>query len=62
MVLPFYHSGMGRVLPRKARVPRCGQAINVSVGSPLDLKDLTCHCDGPQDTLPKVGLHRQRKS
>ena len=42
IVLPFYHSGMGRVLPRHGRLPRAGHSVAVVVGQPVDLADLTC--------------------
>ena len=42
MVLPFYHSGMGSVLPRRSRLPRAGKQVAVVVGQPVDLSDLTC--------------------
>lgn len=42
MVLPFYHSGMGRVMPKKAVVPRPGHSVHVVVGQPVELSDLTC--------------------
>ncbi len=34
VVMPFYHSGMHRVLPIGARVPRWGQEVVVRFGSP----------------------------
>ena len=43
-VLPFYHSGMGRILPRKGRVPRAGQEVKVAVGEPIEMKDLALRC------------------
>lgn len=45
MVLPFYHSGMGDILPKGGRVPRVGQVAHVTVGTPVDLTDLTPRCN-----------------
>ena len=44
IVLPFYHSGMGAVMPKRASLPRAGNAVTVLVGQPLELGDLTCDC------------------
>ncbi len=44
MVLPFYHSGMGAVLPEHGRIPRVGKRVTVTVGEPVDVSDLTCRC------------------
>jgi hypothetical protein len=46
IVLPFYHSGMGPVLPRHGRLPRAGHSVSVVVGQPIDLADLTCRSAG----------------
>lgn len=43
-MLPFYHSGMGRVVPRRARLPRAGHRVSVLVGEPVDLDDLVGGC------------------
>ena len=45
-MLPFYHSGMGPVLPRHGRLPRAGHSVAVVVGQPIDLADLTCRSAG----------------
>ena len=45
MVLPFYHSGMGRILPKGSVIPRVGQIVHVTVGKPIDLSDLTVKCN-----------------
>lgn len=45
IVLPYYHSGMGAVMPYKGRFPRMGHNVIVTFGEPLDLKDLTCKCN-----------------
>lgn len=45
VVLPFYHSGMGGVMPKHKRVPRAGNEVRVVVGQPVDLSDLTCRCN-----------------
>jgi len=44
VILPFYHSGMARVMPEHGRVPRVGQTVAVTVGEPIDVSDLTCQC------------------
>ncbi|GMH43675.1 hypothetical protein BSKO_11597 [Bryopsis sp. KO-2023] len=45
IVLPFFHSGMGAVMPNKARFPRAGNQVEVVIGEPIDLSDLTCKCN-----------------
>ena len=45
VVLPFYHSGMAEVVPLKNYLPRAGRSVNVTVGSPVDLSDITCRCN-----------------
>lgn len=47
MVLPFYHSGMGYVLPMDAKMFSAGQQVTIVVGEPLDLSDVTCRCNAP---------------
>ena len=44
LVIPFYHSGMARIMPEHGRIPRVGQTVAVTVGMPIDLSDLTCRC------------------
>lgn len=44
VVLPFYHSGMGHVMPKHAVVPRVGHKVHVVVGEPVELADITCRC------------------
>ncbi|MEW5309698.1 MAG: hypothetical protein WDW38_001563 [Sanguina aurantia] len=53
LVLPFYHSGMGRVLPLQAKVPSVGHSVEVLVGEPMDLSSLTCNCG-------KAGMDQQQ--
>ncbi len=43
-MLPFFHSGMGRVMRFKAMVPRVGHTVDVVVGEPVDLSHITCRC------------------
>jgi monolysocardiolipin acyltransferase len=43
-VLPFYHSGMGDVMPRGGRIPRGKREIHVAVGTPVELNDLAVRC------------------
>lgn len=53
IVLPWYHSGMGDIMPRGARVPRIGHSVHVVVGEPLELDDVLCRCGehGDQETV-----------
>lgn len=44
-MLPFYHAGMGAVMPYKARLPHFGHNVTVTLGDPLDLSDLVCNCN-----------------
>ena len=44
VIVPFYHSGMARVMPEHGRIPRVGQTVAVTVGEPIDVSDLTCQC------------------
>ena len=44
IVLPWYHSGMGDIMPKGARIPRVGHAVSVVVGEPLNLDDVICKC------------------
>jgi len=48
VVLPFYHSGMGRILPKHCVLPRVGHTVHVSVGEPLDLAEVTSRCNCEQ--------------
>ena len=48
IVLPFYHSGMGDIMPRRARIPRVGKEVTITIGRPLDLRHITCRCQGPK--------------
>jgi len=43
-VLPFYHLGMGRMMPRRARIPRFGNDIDVVVGDVIHMDDLAIRC------------------
>jgi len=47
IVLPFYHSGMGDVVPMLTVLPRPGNAVHVTVGKPIDLSAATCRCNDP---------------
>lgn len=44
VVLPFFHSNMGSVMPKGAIIPRAGHKVHVTVGLPLDVSDLTPSC------------------
>ncbi len=54
IVLPFFHSGMGDVMPRGAAFPRVGKKVHVNVGEPIDLTDLACNCNKPDYDQQKV--------
>lgn len=61
MILPFYHSGMGRVMPEHGRIPRVGQSVEITVGNPLDVSDLACRCGQPgvNQKQARVLLHAE---
>lgn len=52
-LLPFYHSGMGEVMPRGARVPRVfsGKKVTVVVGDEVDVSDLSPGCSSPDPAV-----------
>ena len=52
-MVPFFHSGMGRVLPKTFVVPRWGNDINVTVGSPLDLAEQLAKCRSGRDSATR---------
>lgn len=56
IVLPFYHSGMGRILPKGSVIPRIGHTVNVTVGQPIELSDLTAKCNCNSCQQPEVAL------
>ena len=43
-MLPFYHSGMSDVMPKRSRIPRVGKTVTVVVGEPVDMRDLALRC------------------
>ncbi|KAG2498619.1 hypothetical protein HYH03_003367 [Edaphochlamys debaryana] len=45
IVLPFYHSGMGHVLPLSSRFFKAGHEVEVRIGEPVPISDVTCKCD-----------------
>ena len=64
-MLPMYHSGMGDVQPRGSTVPRVGKRVTVTVGEPVDLRDVTCRCNVTGENQQQVsggGSNVQRKS
>ena len=63
LVIPFYHSGMGRLLPKGSVVPRIGNKIHVEVGEAVYLADLLqqCKCKEGQE-LQKVSVIDTLKS
>jgi len=44
-VLPYYHSGMGAVMPYRAWLPRMGANVHVTFGEPVKLDGITCDCN-----------------
>lgn len=46
-VLPFYHTGMGEVMPHRANHPSVGRRVHVLVGKPVELEDISCRCNRP---------------
>ncbi|KAG2446924.1 hypothetical protein HYH02_008079 [Chlamydomonas schloesseri] len=46
-LLPFYHSGMGEVLPITMDRLNVGRSVEVRVGEHIKVDDLTCNCDSP---------------
>ncbi|GAB4819514.1 hypothetical protein N2152v2_006560 [Parachlorella kessleri] len=40
LVVPFVHSGMEKILPKGAKLPKAGQEVNVLVGQPIEVADL----------------------
>jgi len=44
IVLPFWHSGMGVIKPYGKWSMAMGERVHVTVGEPLDLRDLTAKC------------------
>ena len=58
MVLPFHHSGMGRVLPKTKQVPRWGNQVSIAVGQPLDLADQLAACRAAQDREARTAVSR----
>ncbi len=53
-IVPFYHSGMARIMPEHGRIPRVGQTVAVTVGDPIDVSDLTCHCSEGGSEVPTL--------
>lgn len=41
-MLPYFHSGMARVMPYLSSLPHVGNEVTVVVGEPLDLSSVTC--------------------
>eukprot|EP00891_Asterochloris_glomerata_P001077 jgi/Astpho2/1077/Aster-07458 len=44
IVLPFYHSGIGAVLPNKHMLPGIGHTVTIQIGQPVDLSDIVPRC------------------
>ena len=53
-MLPLYHSGMGDVQPKGSTVPRVGRKLTVTVGEPLDLREVTCRCNAAGEDQRQV--------
>lgn len=45
VILPYFHSGMARVMPFKHTLPGVGHSVEVAVGQPVDLAHITCRCN-----------------
>lgn len=45
IILPFFHSNMGAVLPVDSTIPRAGNQVTVTIGQPLDVSGITCRCN-----------------
>ena len=60
VVLPLYHSGMGDVQPKGSTVPRVGRRVTVTVGEPLDLRDVTCRCNDAGEDQRQVCQQSRR--
>ena len=58
MVLPMYHSGMGDVQPKGSTVPRVGRHLTVTIGEPLDLRDITSRCNVTGENQQQVRFQR----
>lgn len=58
VVVPFFHSGMGRVLPKTFVVPRWGNDITITVGGPINLAEQLAVCRSCRDkeTRQQVGV------
>lgn len=56
VILPLFHSGMGRVLPKGSVIPRMGNEVTVLVGEPIDLSDITCRCHRDGIDQQQVGV------
>lgn len=61
-MLPFYHSGMGHVLPKGSIVPRYGNDIYVEVGDSVYLRDVLprCKCKGKEQKVRILLLKNRR--
>lgn len=57
VVVPFYHSGMGRVMPEHGRIPRVGRQVDITIGVPMDVSDLACRCGQPGVDQKQARLH-----
>lgn len=54
LVLPFFHSGMARVMPYYGSTPGVGNTVTVVVGQPVDLGHITCRCNQPGEDQHEV--------
>eukprot|EP00210_Caulerpa_lentillifera_P006325 g6041.t1 len=63
MVVPFYHTGMEQVMPKKARFPRMNKQIRIFIGDLVDLHHLVCKCnetENPQQTWSEITLEIEK--
>lgn len=54
IILPFYHSGMGDVMPMHSVIPRVGAKVSVTIGHPIEVSDITCRCNQPGQDQQQV--------
>lgn len=65
IVLPYYHSGMGDIMPYGARFPRMGHNVTITFGEPVALEALACDCNKTgvdQEALWHAIAHKVREA
>ncbi|CAG9466934.1 unnamed protein product [Pedinophyceae sp. YPF-701] len=56
LVVPFYHSGMGDVMPLWSKFPSVGHDVRVAVGAPIEMDDVLCKCARKGGSTPDVWM------